>query len=46
MTREQLARILEYTFNFEKDPWIGRIVFLAILLIVFAICAIKVLRDK
>lgn len=47
MTREQWARILEDIFSFERDPGLGRVLFIAFFAIVTIIVAIYLKRkDK
>lgn len=45
MTHEQWARILEDIFSFERDPGLGRVLFIALLLVITIIVAIHLKRQ-
>lgn len=45
MTRETWTRILEDIFSFERDPGLGRVLFIAILAIVTIIVALYLKRQ-
>ena len=45
MTREQWSRILEEIFSFERDPELGRVLFIAILAVITIIVAIHLKRQ-
>ena len=44
MAQEQWARILEDIFSFERDPGLGRVLFIAVLAVITIIVAIHLKR--